>query len=423
MAGARSRFKTLIVAAAALLASCASDSDRRPADVTAAFAQLNVILREADRQPTPLARYDVYRRHLDESPSLRPLIVQPMAALAAEMGAYGTAAALYPNPQLSPEPFVPLNDPSRYEAVDAATEIAALARERRIVMVNEAHHVAQTRLLTLQLLPKLRELGFTHFAAETLDENDTRLAARGYPIETSGHYVDEPLYGEIVRTALKLGYVVVAYDSTNDKATPAQREADQARHLVDRVFARTPNAKLFVHAGYAHIDKTDVEFYTEPLAVRLAQRTKLAPLSVDQTHLRFIAGDPNARYRALIDTFHIDSPSVLVDRENHSPWSAIAPLFDVSVILPPPHERDGRPDWLTLGGARHAVPIPLPSARRPFLVEARYAGESDDAVPADRQLIDDGVASSTLFLKPGDYRLRAVDAANVILMQPPLHVD
>ena len=51
------------------------------------------------------------------------------------------------------------------------------------------------------------------------------------------------------------------------------------------------------------------------------------------------------------------------------------------------------------------------------------AGESDDAVPADRELIDDGVVASTLYLKPGDYRLRAVDAASKVLMQQALHVD
>jgi len=72
MAGARNRFKALILVAASLLAACASD-DRRPADVTAAFAHLNAILREADRQPTPLAKYDVYRRHMDDSPALRPM--------------------------------------------------------------------------------------------------------------------------------------------------------------------------------------------------------------------------------------------------------------------------------------------------------------------------------------------------------------
>ena len=98
-------------------------------------------------------------------------------------------------------------------------------------------------------------------------------------------------------------------------------------------------------------------------------------------------------------------------------------LFDVSVILPPPHDADGRPDWLSLDGARHPTPLTLPSAPRPYLVEARYAGESDDAVPADRELIDEGVVASTLYLKPGDYRLRAIDAANKVLMQQPLHVD
>jgi sugar phosphate isomerase/epimerase len=410
----------LIVAAA--LVGCSHESERND-EWSTTFARLNALSQEANAQPSLLAKYQVYKRHVDDSPALHQAIVQVMASYAAQMGAYGIAASMYLNPPGSPEKSGPLLAPSKYEAVDAADEIAALARERRIVMVNEAHHLAQTRLLTLQLLPKLRQLGYTHFAVETLDEKDTALAARGFPVAATGPYADEPLYGEIIRTALKLGYIVVPYETTNGNADPTQRENDQARHLADRVFARMPNARLLVHAGYSHIHKRADEFFTAPLALRLAQRTKLDPLCVDQVKLRFAGDKSSDAYTTLIDTFHVTSPTVLVARDTHSAWSAWPTLFDVSVILPQPRDVAGRPDWLTLDGARRPTPIALPTAPRPYLIEARYAGESDDAVPADRELIDEGVAASTLYLKPGDYRLRALDAANTVLMQQPLHVD
>ena len=420
MAVARSLCSALLAAAA--LAGCGHESEHSN-DLSSTFARLNAISHEANALPSALAKYELYRRHVDESPELHATIVQVMAALAAQMGAYGTAASLYPNPPGSAEKSGPLLEPTKYDAVNAADEIAALARNRRIVMVNEAHHLAQTRLLTLQLLPKLRQLGYTHFAAESLDEKDTALAVRGYPLETSGYYVGEPLYGEIIRTALKLGYVVVPYETTNTNADAAQREDDQARHLVDRVFARTPNARLFVHAGYSHIHKRADEFFTDPLALRLAQRTKIDPLCVDQIKLRSVGNRSSDAYKMLVDTFHITSPTVLIAHDTRAAWSASSALFDVSVILPPPRDTDGRPDWLTLDGARHPASIALPSTSRPYLIEARYTSESDDAVPADRELIDDGVAASRLYLKPGDYRVRAVDAANKELMQQALHVD
>jgi hypothetical protein len=116
-----------------------------------------------------------------------------------------------------------LPEATSWQAADAADTIIALARDQRIVMVNEAHHDAHTRALTLALLPRLRAMGFTYFAAEALDEQDTSLMKRGYPVKSScSEYLREPLYGDIVREAIKLGYVIVPYDSAG--ATPQDRE-------------------------------------------------------------------------------------------------------------------------------------------------------------------------------------------------------
>ena len=79
MAGARSRFNVLLFAAA--LVGCSHESER-DAEVSATFARLNVISQEANAQPSPLAKYEVYRRYVDESPALHQTIVQVMASLA-----------------------------------------------------------------------------------------------------------------------------------------------------------------------------------------------------------------------------------------------------------------------------------------------------------------------------------------------------
>jgi hypothetical protein len=423
MADARNRCSPLVFALLAGIAGCAHDSPHQKSDLSPTLARLNALTKEASAQPNLLATYEFYKRHLNDSPELRSVTVQVMAGLAATMGAYEQAESLYPNPIGEVRPSGPLLAPENYVAVDAADEIVALAHDRRIVMVNEAHHLAQTRLLTLELLPKLRRLGFTHFAAEAIDAHDEALASRGYPNDKTGSYVQEPIFGEIVRTALRLGFVVVPYESLRTDADPDRRENDQARHIVDRVFARSPNARLFVEAGYSHIHKRADQFFTEPLAQRLAQRTHYTPLCVDQTVMRAAAGKESGNYTHLIDVFHITAPTVLVARDTQLSWSTSPALFDVSVILPPPHDVDGRPDWLTLGGTRLPIHVTVPSTTRPYLVEARYAAENDDAVPADRELIDHAAAFPTLYLKPGDYRLRAVDAANTVLIQQSMHVD
>jgi hypothetical protein len=69
---------------------------------------------------------------------------------------------------------------------NAVDLITSLAVSCHIVLVNEAHHDAHTGQPRLALLPRLRELGFTYFAAETLTDTDNELMQRGYPERKSG---------------------------------------------------------------------------------------------------------------------------------------------------------------------------------------------------------------------------------------------
>jgi hypothetical protein len=282
-------------------------------------------------------------------------------------------------------------------------------------------------VLTLALLPRLRTLGFTHFAVEGLDERDRDLATRGYPVEASGIYVREPLYGEIVRTALKLGFIVVPYESTTPGADMTAREQEQARHLIERVFRPDPQARLFVHAGYAHVHKRAGYLDAEPMTMQLKRMSGLDPLSIDQTVLRPLGGAREyADYRGLLRRFAIREPTVLATNHADGAWSLEPDFYDVSVILAPPARMIvGRPDWLTLGGMREIVPvdIDLSDEHLPCVLEARYAGESAKAVPGDRVLVEHGRGQVVLFLRPGKYRLTATDASGRSVIDRGLHVE
>jgi hypothetical protein len=415
-------------AALCALAACGEQAARTrppPRDPASLFAELNAVSREAAALKTPLAQYLFYRdRYQRSEGALHGFIGQVLAATSSELGAYEEAVLEFPQGAITLHTTpAALPEPARFEAVDAAVAIAELARERRIVIVNEAHHAAQTRVLTLALLPRLRALGFTHFAAEGLAEDD-ELAARGYPVRASGPYVAEPLYGEIVRTALRLGFRVVPYESAAKDL--AARERGQARNLVERVFSVDPDARLFVHAGYAHVHKRDHYLQTDPMAMRLARATGLDPLVVDQTVLRPVApGREYADYRGLVQAFPVATATLFRDRASGSPWSLEPLLYDASVLLPPTHLVHGRPDWLALGGERVevAVAIDLQPSSLPCVVEARYAGESEAAVPADRVLVERGDGAIVLYLRPGDYRIVASTADGRAFARQRLRVD
>ncbi len=417
------------------------------------------LLQTMQQQPNDLARYAYL---LQVMPSLsapnQQLAAQFVSFSQNELGLYTQAVLSFPLTAHPPDSLV-LPSVEQWHGVAAVDAIATLAAKRRIVLINEAHHNAQTRRLTLALLPRLRALGFNYFAAEALLPNDTNLSQRGYPITHSGtEYLRDPLYGDIVRSALRLGFHVIAYDVGT---TGQAREDTQAENLYRAVFARDPTARLFVHAGYAHIDKTIGRLNAlRPMAMRLQKLTGLEPLSIDQTEFLESGWDKTDPYHRLIAAFPSTEPEILQNRADGTPWSARPALYDVNVILPVAlnmaafgdvHPYGGelsgkltrlqtaqrsplastmtnimqRPQWLSLNGQRQPVPITAALCRSaiPCVVEARYANESDHAITADRYAFMLDHTNSTLYLRPGNYRLRATDIRDKILSAQTLTVQ
>ncbi len=312
----------------------------------------------------------------------------------------------------------------------AADVILELAKDRKAVFFNEAHSAPVTRTLTIEMLPKLRAQGFNYFAAETLYGNDVKLNQRGYPTPDIGFYINEPLYGEMVRTALKLGFKVIAYDVENAGAGDP-RELAGAQKLY-HVFKQDPNARLIVDAGFAHIQKTGKYLGGSSMAEFFEKMSGIDPLCIEQTmmiqHSRPDQDHPY--YTAIVDAFHMSWPIVFVDGKQT--WTLKPKEYDMSVVFPSYPRNDMRPDWLALGGLRMPYPVAgdMCRGRFPCLVEARYANEGDDAVAADRALLniiqpgtdmadrvqtDPGTVKSRLFLRPGKYRINALDRSNRII--------
>jgi hypothetical protein len=402
---------------------------------------------ELKQQPNDLARYAYLLREIPKLPvSDQQLAMQMFASLENELGLYNEAVHDFPlKSYIAVDATLPT--PAEWKPADAAEIITQLAADRHIVLINEAHHDAHTRQLTLALLPRLRALGFDYFAVEALSDKDDQLMQRGYPVKDSGtEYLHEPTYGDIVRSAIKLGFTLVPYDA--DTGTMQAREAGQANNLYRKVFARDPHARLFVHAGYAHIDKAKGRLgNTAPMAMYLQQLTGIEPLSIDQTQFREqLPGKPDA-YQKLIGDFPSNGPIVLVNRTTGRPWSAHPDWYDLDVLLPPAdtggvesgyiqplttvrdtdrdhlmlpnHLNKQRPDWLTLRNERipYAIRTTLCKTRFPCVVDAHYINEPDEAITADRYVFMQGDAESKLYLRPGRYRLRAWDIRGRTLSQ------
>jgi hypothetical protein len=384
----------------------------------------------------------------------KSLAQQLLATVDSELGLYDEAVEAFPfDNRIAPPRSQSLPSIDDWQSQDAADAVAKMATQRQIVMVNEAHHDAHTRELTLQLLPRLRALGFRYFAVEALADKDPGLIQRGYATDASGtEYLMEPLYGEIIRQAIKLGYILVPYDP--ESAALNDRDTQQARTLYESVFAKDPQAKLFVHAGYSHIDKAPGNLGADihPMAMQLKQLSGYDPLCVDQMQFRDVAvgGLDFGFYSTVASEFMPKEPIVLRNRHNDAIWTSDPLRHDVSVILPPASERDldlhgimradvlrreivlprapfdidERPSWLTLGHTRVPFPISLDmcNGQLPCVIEAHYPGEPDTAVPADRYTFTHSRSRNVLYLYPGHYRLRAWNAAGTTMTQQDIEV-
>lgn len=399
------------------------------------------IMKQANTRKGLLAQYQVMRYAYagDKSSAFRLIFGQYMSWYQTFIGDYPDAASSFSirQPAAADDRPSPLALDG-YTAQPALEAIPELAKNYRLVFLNEAHNIPLTRTLTVQLLPGLRKAGFTYLAIETLYGADIALQSRGYPTAASGFYTEEPISAELVRTALKLGFKLVPYEALSD-ATGDAREAEQARNIYTAVFKQDPAARLIVEAGYAHIQKSGSFLGGRTMAQHLFKLSGIDGLSVEQTMMipHPSSDDDHPYYATIVKKLQPASPIVFVDAAN-KPWSLRAG-YDVSVVFPPQAMRRGRPTWLKLGSLREPVFVSGDRCQEhfPCLIEARYSNEGRDAIAADRMVLDPLPLSPTmgdrirqgsaapvgeLYLRPGEYELSAVGKDDETLMSQHLTV-
>jgi hypothetical protein len=313
-----------------------------------------------------------------------------------------------------------MDDPKQLEGfkpTDALKAVLQMSDSAQIILINEAHHVPQHRAFIYELLKALRQKGFTHFASETLSEKDAGLNERGYPTKATGFYTVEPVYGDLVRNAHKLGYRIVPYEWVGNY-TPDNREHGQAKNLFERILKNNPKAKILVHAGYDHINETGTLVGAKTMAQRLKEITGIDPLTIDQTVMTEHSTPEyeHPLYRYVMETNLISRPSIFRNDKGEW-WTLEKGKRDLTLISPRSSYKDGRPTWLRLGGNRKPYKLPknICETASPCLVRARLAGESTDAVPVDQVEVAAKRGIPVLMLPAGDFVLEVKDATDKVL--------
>lgn len=166
----------------------------------------------------------------------------------------------------------------------AIDKIIESAKEKQVVMVNENHFYPNHRLLAMDILPRLKELGYNYFALETLYEGqDTVLNETGaYPTLQTGYYLREQNFSNLLRLGKSLGFRFVSYENTDPEK---DREIGQAENLYQKTLGVDSSAKVFVFAGASHIMEQPDARGKKWMAAVFKERYGIDPLTVGQIGL------------------------------------------------------------------------------------------------------------------------------------------
>ncbi|MEL6866417.1 MAG: OmpA family protein [Bacteroidota bacterium] len=330
-------------------------------------------------------------------------------------------------------PTPPVNDSKRIEQIytskKAADFILNKTQDAQVVFINEHPLNPQHRAFVSTLLEQLSEQGFKYLAMESLSASDEELTSRGYPVLASGTYSREPLYADMVRQALQLGFQLFPYASSEkqlDKAVnilkkqsqipiaklddPAFCQAlasewSQALNLT-RILKKEPDAKIVVFASDGHIreDQEDSMIYMGKWFQRFSS---IDPLSIDQRNMSEACPEmENGLYKKFVS-----QQAMVLNRADYAfPLNPdkSATAYDIHVFHPRSTLKNGRPDWLRMEGYRQFYPFNPDKHNMdyPCMVLAYREGEDVDvAIPMDVVEYAHAGESKRLMLPSGKYTL------------------
>lgn len=332
----------------------------------------------------------------------------------------GDEAAALVSAGLGPVDDAPL--PADATAQDALAAIVEAARDRRVVMLNEAHVASRHRGFLARVLRALRPLGFDVLAAEDFINSrgpgapNVRTYKAGAALNPSfGYYLHDPVYAEAVREAAGLGYRLASYEQRSDQrvsgedklAAMARRETAETDNFIADVLTPNPGSRVLVHCGYSHLRKTPDHRGSLWFAARLREKSGIDPLCVSQAYTGSFqphGADPPMT-TAVLERF---KPTDSIVVRGADGWiGARSAGADLAVFHPPLADVAGRPGWLAADPARRRVEVATTGPRQAtVLLQAVHAVDPDLAIPADQLVLAPKAASAVLFLRPGVYRLR-----------------
>ncbi|MGB5007487.1 MAG: hypothetical protein WBO39_11165 [Ferruginibacter sp.] len=327
--------------------------------------------------------------------------------------------------------------PADFVIGDAVKIIIERSASTQVIMVNEEHRMPRHRLLTTELLKPLYEKGYRYLAVETLSYDSSWLKNR-YPVLKTGTYSKDPVFAEMLRTAVNIGYTLVPYDlnkvpdeyqTMNSMQRQVFREEMQAKNIINNILKKDPAAKIVVHGGRDHIAEVyemqqmgSDSFRIGTMAGAFKHFSGIDPFTIDQMrnaeHSDTAFESPVFKWmRTQTNTGKLN---ILTDKKTGNLLTVNGEIFDVAVVPSLTKYINGRPSWLIEMPGRQKLDIDVskyqPEDSTYFLVQAIYANEDTElAVPADQYAYQKGRKHVFLLLKKGNYIIRVLNSKGNIM--------
>ena len=295
------------------------------------------------------------------------------------------------------------------KAIPLSEVMDSIIGNNRVIMMNEMHFNPHSRAFVISWLEKCYENGYRYLAAETLRASDTLLNQRRTVLRgETGWYSDEPVFGDLFRTALNMGYTLVPYEGDG---FGVDREVNQAKNLVQNILDKDPEAKFLLLGGFGHIADRNGWY---AMGRYFKEQSGIDPFTMSCIFFDDAYGETDSLqtvYYDLIDAMPNREPILFYDTVKH-----IYPCtsgMDVTCCLPRTHFiEDNIPDWKVYNDKV------LYTLDRRFIkkngfpegcVSAFLKSEGEQCVPIDQYMYGKDESGFKLALYKGEYLLRFDD--------------
>ena len=333
-----------------------------------------------------------------------------------------------------------------YTSTDATNFVLKAAEKTNFVFINESNRFPQTRAFVQLMLKDLWKKGFRYLAIEAYNQDDNGLKARGYPVMNSGYSIKEPVFGDLIREAVSLGFLVSGYQPTPQEIDKAKKivrsktpnvSGDLLNHNakswaqamnLSRIIRSEPDAKIVVLAKENDIREYSIEGQTD-MATWFKSLTRKNPLTIDQC--RMVESCPRETEEiyskltltkaTVFKSKSSEEPEAFVQQTfDESSHERLKQCFDIQVFHPKHYYPFNRPAWLQMDGYRKAYEFNPDKHEMtyPCMVRAYKKGEDKNfAVPVDVMEVVDPAIATSLMLPVGEYELVMKDKKGLKVLE------